>query len=288
MRAIGARIRVVVAAAALAAVVWSVGAAAAQAAPRYVALGDSFAAGPLIPLPIPPWGCLKSSNSYGQIVQRRLRFAEFRDPSCSGAETEDMTQAQGVSPRPNPPQFDSLSADTALVTLTIGGNDIGFSGIAEDCLTPAPSNGSPCRDQYVQGGSDEISRRIAETAPKVAAVLGGVRARSPQARVLLVNYSALFRHEGELGCYPQMPVARGDIRWLREKQLELNAMLAQQAAGNGARLVDVYAASRGRSGCDLPGVRWVEPFIPANAAAPLHPNLLGMRAMADLVVAAAR
>jgi len=264
------------------------GAAAAEAAPRYVALGDSYVAGPLIPLPIPPWGCLKSSNGYGQIVQRRLRFAEFRDPSCSGAETEDMTHSQGVSPQPNPPQFDSLTAETALVTLTIGGNDIGFSSIAEDCVTPVPSNGSPCRDQYVQGGNDEISRRIAETAPKVAAVLQGIRARSPGARILVVNYSAIFPHTTEFGCYPQMPVARGDIRWLREKQVELNTMLAQQAAGNGAGLVDVYAASRGRSACALPVVRWIEPFIPANAAAPVHPNLLGMKAMADLVVAAAR
>jgi hypothetical protein len=66
-----------------------------------------------------------------------------------------------------------------------------------------------------------------------------------------------------------------------------SAMLAEQAAAAGAEVVDVYAASRGRDACALPGVRWVEPYIPASAAAPLHPNLLGMKATADLVVAAA-
>jgi lysophospholipase L1-like esterase len=274
----------ILAAAAMAAVVLA-GAAQAQAAPRYVALGDSFAAGPLIPLQIPPFGCLKSNNDYPHVVQRRLRLAEFRDMTCSGAETEDMTQPQNVWPRPNQPQFSALTPDTALVTLTIGGNDIGFSSIAEDCFRSTPSNGSPCRDRYVVDGRDGISERIAATAPKVAAVLQGIAARSPRARVLVVNYSAIFPHSGP-GCWPQMPVAEGDVPWLRAKQEELNAMLARQARAHGARVVDVYAASRGHDACALPVVRWVEPVIPASAAAPVHPNLLGMRAMGRLVAAA--
>jgi lysophospholipase L1-like esterase len=278
MSSIASRVRVVLVAV-VAAVVF---AGAAQAAPRYVALGDSYAAGPLIPLPLPPFGCLKSSNNYGHIAQRTLGYDEFRDPSCSGAETEDMTAPQNVSPGPNPPQLDSLSADTALVTLTIGGNDIGFSSIAEDCVSLVPF-GSPCRDRYVQGDQDEITRRIEETAPKVDAVLDGIRARSPQAQVLVVNYSAIFPHTGR-GCFPKMPVARGDVPWLREKQEELNAMLARQAVANDAGVVDVYAASVGRDACASSGSRWVEPYVPATAAAPLHPNLRGMRAMAEMVV----
>jgi lysophospholipase L1-like esterase len=257
--------------------------APASAADRYVGLGDSFAAGPLIPVQVRPFGCLKSSNNYANFVQRAKQFAEFRDASCSGAETEDMTQQQNVSPRPNPPQFDSLSADTVAVTVTIGGNDIGFSGIAEDCFSPTPNSGSPCKDQYTAGGQDEISRRIAETAPKVGAVLVGIRERSPSAKVFVVNYSALFPHSGP-GCYPLMPVADGDVPYLRAKQEELNAMIAEQASLNGAHLVDVYAASVGHDACALPGLRWVEPYVPASPAAPLHPNLIGMQAMSNLVL----
>ena len=262
-------------------------AAPASAAPRYVALGDSYAAGPVIPVQLPPFGCLKSSNNYGHLVQLQLRFAEFRDPTCSGAETDDMTAPQGVTPGPNPPQFNSLTAGTTAVTLTIGGNDIGFSSIAEDCFVTQPTSGSPCKDRYTAGGTDEISRRIAEAAPKVASVLSGIATRSPQAKTYVVNYSAIFPHSGA-GCYPQMPVAEGDVAYLRAKQEELNQMLATQAAAAGARLVDVYAASVGHDACALPGLRWVEPVIPANAAAPVHPNLLGMKAMADLVIAAMR
>ena len=260
-------------------------ATSAQAAPRYTALGDSYAAGPLIPLQLPPFGCLKSSNNYAHLAQLTLAYPEFADPTCSGAETRDMTAPQNVTPGPNPPQFDSLTADTALVTLEIGGNDIGFSSIARDCVSPTPQ-GSPCQDKYVVNGQDEISRRIAETAPKVDAVLKGIQARSPLARILVVNYSAILPHKGN-GCWPQMPIARKDVPYLRAKQEELNGMLAQEAAANGAKLVDVYAASVGRDACQLPGIRWVEPVVPVGPAAPLHPNILGMKAMADLVVAAA-
>ena len=272
------RLRVVLAAMAVAAVF----AGAAEAAPRYTALGDSFAAGPLIPNPLAPLGCLKSSNNYGRIAQRTLAFAEYRDATCSGARTDHMTAPQNVSPGgPNPPQLNSLSADTQLVTLTIGGNDIGFSDLAQDCVTVLPF-GSPCRDRYTRGG-DQITARINAAAPKVDAVLDGIRARSPGAKVLVVNYSAIFPHSGN-GCWPKMPVAPADVRWLREKHVQLNAMLAQQAAANGAVIVDVYSASVGRDACAGSGTRWVEPYVPGNAAAPLHPNLRGMQAMAAMVV----
>jgi lysophospholipase L1-like esterase len=272
------RVRVVLAVMAVAAVF----AGAAEAAPRYTALGDSYAAGPLIPTPLSPLGCLKSSNNYGRIAQRTLAFAEYGDATCSGARTDHMTATQNVSPGPNPPQFNSLSADTQLVTLTIGGNDIGFSDLAQDCVSVLPF-GSPCRDRYTRGG-DQISARIAATAPKVAAVLQGIHTRAPLAKLLVVNYSAIFPHSGN-GCWPRMPVTPADVRWLREKQVQLNAMLAQQAGLNGATIVDVYGASVGRDACAGSGTRWVEPYIPGNAAAPLHPNLRGMQAMAAMVVA---
>jgi lysophospholipase L1-like esterase len=274
-------------AAVAAAIVFVTSAAAASAAPRYVALGDSYAAGPVIPVQLPPFGCLKSSSNYGHLVQLQTPFPEFADPTCSGAKTEHMTETQNVDPGPNPPQFDSLTADTTAVTLTIGGNDIGFSSIAQDCFIAQPSNGSPCKDKYTAGGEDEISRRIDKTAPKVAAVLQEIKARSPQSTTYVVNYSAIFPHRGP-GCYPQMPVAKGDVPYLRGKQEELNGMLATQATANGAELVDVYAASVGHDACALPGRRWVEPVVPASPAAPVHPNLLGMKAMADLVIAAMR
>ena len=271
---------------ALAAVLAAALPSAASAEPNYVALGDSYVAGPVIPLQIKPWGCLKSDHNYAHLAAPELGL-DLRDPSCSGAETEDMTQPQGVSPRPNPPQFDKLGVDTEVVTLGIGGNDIGFSSLAEDCFNAGVNDrtGSPCKDMYTAGGTDQISQRIAETAPKVAANLQGIQTRSPGARIFVVNYPAIFPHEGP-GCYAILPVAEGDVVWLREKQQELNQMLADQAAAHGATIVDWYSASRGHDACQLPGIKWVEGAVPANAAAPVHPNLLGMMGAEQVLVAA--
>ena len=136
----------------------------------------------------------------------------------------------------------------------------------------------------MKNGDDEIRDRIAATADDVAGVIQGIRANtSTDTQILVLNYSAIFPHEG-FGCWPKMPVARGDVVWLREKEEELNQMLADQANANGAELVDVYSASEGRDACASSLTRWVEPYVPVNAAAPLHPNLRGMRAMAAMVV----
>jgi lysophospholipase L1-like esterase len=261
------------------------GTAAARKPPQsYVALGDSYTAGPIIPVQqTDPLGCLRSDHNYPHLVASALAVSNFRDPSCSGAETEDMTMPQGVSPGPNPPQFDSLAPDTQLVTIGIGGNDIGFSEIIENCSASTPS-GHPCQDHYVVNGRDELAERIAATAPKVAAVLDGIHQRAPKARIFVVGYLAILPESGP-GCWPQMPIAPDDVPYLRETEKKLKAMLAAPAAANGAKYVDAYAASIGHDACQLPGFRWVEPAVPTTPAAPVHPNLFGMQGYAAAVLA---
>ena len=256
----------------------------AAAAPNdYVALGDSFTAGPLIPnQSLSPLGCLRSSNDYPRVVARTLGL-KLRDVSCSGARTVHMTQTQNVTPGPNAPQFNGLRADTGVVTVGIGGNDIGFSDIVQNCVNYNPW-GRPCRNDYVRNGQDELSNRIRNTAPLIAGVLQGIHSRSPQAEVYIVGYPAILPESG--GCWPQMPLTSTDVGYLRAKEKELNAMIAAQAAANGAIYVDTYTPSIGRDACRSPGTRWVEPIIPAALAAPVHPNARGMAGMGAAVSAA--
>jgi lysophospholipase L1-like esterase len=265
--------------------VLAVAATGARAA-NYVALGDSYAAGPLIPNPVLPLGCLKSSNNYPHRAAPGIGLP-LRDASCSGAETEDMTQPQNVDPDgPNPPQFDSLDAETTVVSVTIGGNDIGFSEVVESCITYNPFS-SPCKNKYASGGKDQLAERIAATAPKVAAVLQGIQARSPAAEVYVLNYPAIFPETGN-GCWPQMPVSFSDAPYLRSTQQKLNAMLATQAAANGATLVNWYQASIGHDACKGTSTRWVEPLVPGTLAAPIHPNKAGMLGGANALLAAVK
>jgi len=261
------------------------GTAAARRAPQsYVSLGDSYTAGPIIPVQqTDPLGCLRSDHNYPHLVAAALGVSDFHDPSCSGAETGDMTNAQGVSPGPNPPQFDSLSTNTQLVTLGIGGNDIGFSEIVENCSSPTPT-GHPCQDHYVVNGHDELSDRIDMTAPKVAAVLQGIHQRAPRAQIFVVAYLAILPESGP-GCWPQLPITPDDVPYLRGVEKKLNAMLATQAGANGAKFADAYTPSIGHDACQIPGFRWVEPAVPASPAAPVHPNLFGMQGYAAAVLA---
>jgi lysophospholipase L1-like esterase len=173
------------------------------------------------------------------------------------------------------------------VTVQIGGNDIGFSSIGRDCASATSNEGTPCQDRYVHDGRDEIAERIQATAPLVAAVIQGIHQRSPRARVFVVNYAAIMPDDGH-GCWPLMPVTDGDAPYLSAKQKELNAMMAAQAAANGAELLDWYTASIGHDACQPPVIRWVEPVVPVNAAAPLHPNLGGMLGASELLTAALR
>src|SRR5262245_36716844 len=118
-------------------------AGAARAAANYVALGDSYAAGPVIPNQIAPFGRLQSDPNYPHLAAPSIGLP-LRDPTCSGATTDDMTNPQQTELETNPPQFDSLDAETTRVSLTIGGNDIGFSEIALSCVTVNPFS-TPCR-----------------------------------------------------------------------------------------------------------------------------------------------
>ncbi|HEX2297111.1 MAG TPA: SGNH/GDSL hydrolase family protein [Pseudonocardiaceae bacterium] len=252
---------------------------------RYVALGDSFAAGPFIPVQrTDPLGCARSSHNYPALIAEDLGVTEFTDVTCSAATTANMTTAQVVLLGSNPPQFDALHPDTDLVTVSIGGNDIGFSDIVLTCgrLSLTEPAGDPCRRQALAGGSDLYAERILQAAPKVAGVLREIHHRAPNASVLLVGYLRIL--PPARGCWPVVPISAGDVPYLDGIQQQLTQMLATQARDNGATFVDAYAASLGHDTCQLPTVKWVEGILPTSPAFPVHPNARGMRAVAELIL----
>lgn len=255
---------------------------------EYVALGDSYVAGPGIPQQSGlPAGCARSDNDYPAMVRATLRPERFRDVSCSGATTANLTGAQPVPGGSNPAQTGALTTSTDLVTVGIGGNDIGFGQLIITCgkLSSSRPQGAACRDHYRQSGADGLSARIQATAPKIDAVLAAIRERAPRARVLLVGYPTILPDTGP-GCYPVVPFSPGDVAWLRETEKDLNAMLADRAARAGAEYVDTYGPSVGHDVCQVPGRKWVEGLLPTSPAAPAHPNALGMRNSAAAVLRA--
>jgi lysophospholipase L1-like esterase len=254
---------------------------------RFVSLGDSYAAGPLIPpqtsLPV---GCLRSDRNYPSVLAATLGAVEHVDVSCSGATTADLGSPQRTPLGTNAAQFDALTATTGLVTLTIGGNDVGFGEIVRECLTRSPlkPGGAACKERYTAGG-DQLAERIAAAAPAVAAALETIGERAPDATVAVVGYPAILPDEGP-GCFPVVPLTAGDVAYLRDTEKRLNAMLAAEARRAGTTFVDTYTPTIGHDVCTPPGTRWVEGLVPTAPAAPVHPNALGMTAMAAAVAEA--
>ena len=252
----------------------------------YVALGDSYAAGPLIPTQSgAPAGCLRSDRNYPSVVARRGGVSDLDDVSCSGATTADLSAPQSTPLGTNPPQLDALTDDTEGVTLTIGANDVGLVQIITECArrSPARPSEAACRDAHTEDGRDVLAARIADTAPAVAAALAEIGQRSPDARVLVVGYPAILPVDGP-GCSPAVPISPADVAYLRETEVALNAMLAEQADAAGVEFVDTYDRFAGHDICQDPGVKWVEGPVPTSPAAPVHPNALGMAEMAALVL----
>ncbi|MFF8449635.1 SGNH/GDSL hydrolase family protein [Streptomyces leeuwenhoekii] len=247
---------------------------------RYVALGDSFSSGPGIPEQTDTV-CGRSSGNYPALVARAVGATTFTDVTCAGADTSHMTSGQDAVP----PQLDALRPDTTLVTLGVGGNDLDLAGVITRCvlLGYLAPQGSPCKQSYTLFGTDEIGSRVDATAPRIEAVLEEIRARSPQATVLLVGYPALFPDDGT-ACRETVALATGDFPWIRDKEKQLNSMLAQQAGAHGATYVDAYTPSVGHDVCKPAGVRWIEPEDTAEAAG-FHPNAAGHRSTADAVLA---
>jgi lysophospholipase L1-like esterase len=253
---------------------------------RYVALGDSYTAGPLIPNQV-DLNCLRSDHNYPTLASASIHSSSFVDVSCSGATTNDiLNPGSGELGITVPAQITAVTSGTALVSVGIGGNDIGFSDIVQTCAEDSVSSpfGSPCKNRYTAGGVDQLAARVNATAPKVAAVLSAVHAAAPGARVLVVGYTAVLPDSG-LGCWPVVPIAYGDVSYLRGVEKALNSMLASTAAANGATYVDVYTPSIGHDSCKSSGIRWTEGLFPGSSAAPFHPNATGEQGMSQAVLA---
>ncbi|MFL5870392.1 MAG: SGNH/GDSL hydrolase family protein [Solirubrobacterales bacterium] len=256
----------------------------------YVALGDSYTAGPLVPNPTgDPIDCGRSDHNYPSLVATAIRPAEFRDVSCGSAQTKDMTAPQTGLPLggTNPPQFNALDSSVDLVTLGIGGNDMGFGGIVETCAElgiQSSGQGHPCSDHYHAGGVDEIAQRLDEkVGPAITRVIDGIHERAPNARLVVVGYPDPVPQPP--GCYPVVPIAAGDLPYLHLVAHNLSATVVDRARAGGAEFVDLLDGSAGHDICQLPPKKWYEGIVPTSPAYPAHPNALGMEFAARQVLA---
>lgn len=262
----------------------------AAAKRSYVALGDSYTAAPLVPETDPDDPCLRSSRNYPALVAEALGDVALTDVSCAGADSTSMIGAQQIGSQLNAAQFDSLSEDTDLVTVGLGGNDFGlFTSLLADCAAAGDlgesgagrAGGTLCSVAATDGSAEDLRLLLPQIESRLTAVLTGVIDRAPAAQVVAVGYPRLLPDSGTC---PELPVARGDYDYVRTLTSGLNDAVAAAASAVGVGFVDVYAASEDNDICAADP--WVNGEVTDPAAAlAFHPFGTEQQAVADLVLA---
>jgi hypothetical protein len=246
---------------------------------EYVALGDSYTSAPLV-LPHDttwvPQDCGQSVFNYPHLVARSIRATRFVDVSCGGATLDNLTEPQGLpAGGTNRPQLDAVGPETDVVTLGMGGNDVGFVGVATDCIRLVlPPLQPGCTPPNAGAPDDPVIRKIQRTEVELGEAIDLIRAKAPRAAVFVVGYPAALPDDG-VACWPYLPIAQDDLPWLLARFRDMNAMLARGAAAHGATYVDIYASSVGHDACQLPGLAWVNGAVLVPPSFPAHPNQLG-------------
>jgi lysophospholipase L1-like esterase len=244
---------------------------------RYVALGSSMAAGPGIRPSAPgaPFGSGRSARNYAHLVGERLQL-DLVDVTFSGATTAHVLTERQRGARP---QIDALDGSEELVTVTIGGNDVGYVPLLMAATLPRPARLFPAigalfdrdlREQALGGVGDSL--REVGTA---------VRQRAPRARVVFVDYLTLLPPDGAAA----PPLSATDAELGRHVATRLEEATAAAAQATGCELVRAGQASRDHHPWSTDpwtvGAGWPLPWRPT----PFHPNAAGMRAVAELVAA---
>ncbi|MEU6698786.1 SGNH/GDSL hydrolase family protein [Pseudonocardia sp. NPDC046786] len=230
--------------------------ASAQQATRYVALGDSYAAGVGAATDAASGECLRGPDAYPALWAERRGPASFSTVACSGATSGEVLARQ----------VRTVSADTSLVTITAGGNDTGFGPVLATCST-APDDETCFR--AVRGGE-----RIAELfAPGgLISVIVAVRLQAPDARIVVLGYPRLFE-PGAACDVPGVPnAARREA--LNRAADTLNDALADAAQRFRGQFVDVRDAFAGHGLCGAEP--WINPPAAGSPAA-YHPTAAGYR-----------
>jgi lysophospholipase L1-like esterase len=254
-RAVVAR-RVVVAKRAVlptaAVLVGAVGSTATASADEYVALGDSYSSGTGTAAYVDQ-ACRRSDAAFPALLASARPGTALTSVACSGATIPDVERNQ----------LDALSPATALVTLTVGGNDAGFTGVIARCALPG----------WVTRCSRPVTRARGflrrELPARLDRLYAAIRLRAPAATVVVAGYPRLLNG---IDCGPVTFFSRAESRLLNGTADLLRDVLRARARAAGFRFADVIPAFDGHAVCDDP--EWLN-GLSAPLRESFHPNAVG-------------
>ncbi|NYH40420.1 lysophospholipase L1-like esterase [Micromonospora jinlongensis] len=230
-------------------------AAPAEAAPsdHYVALGDSYSSGVGAGSYTAESGsCQRSTNAYPALYATNVQPASYRSVACSGATTASVINTQ----------LSALSTTTTLVSVTVGGNDVGFANIMTTCVLYGTNDCVAA----VQAAEDKAR---ADLTNLLRTVYNGIRTRAPSARVVVVGYPVFY----QLGttCVGLSATSRAKIN---EGINLVNDLTRSATQAAGFTFADVRSQFVGHQLCSY-GDKWLHALNFVNLGISYHPTAAG-------------
>lgn len=223
---------------------------------RYVALGDSYSAGTGSgPYSAAGRACERSAEAYPQLWASRHAPASFVSVACTGATTATVRASQ----------LSALTARTTLVTITVGGNDVGFSHVMETCVLEL---NSACLKAIASAESS--ARKILPA--RLDSMLRAIRARAPLASIVLLGYPDLYDLSRSPECVGIGTTKRNALNHGADL---LDRVLSAAAARNGDTFADVRPEFASHQICDG-GASYLNALTyPLDSS--YHPNAAGQK-----------
>ncbi|CAI9415443.1 SGNH/GDSL hydrolase family protein [Nocardioides sp. T2.26MG-1] len=228
--------------------------------------------------------CHRSHNAYSQVLADHNDFeGGLTFVACSGAVAGDLSHSNHSNTGEDP-QLDALDEDTSLVTMTMGGNDIGFADVVTDCILNGEGGVgfiATCQEKHDQ----RIRDRLPELEQELIERYLAIKEKAPNARVIIIGYPQLFP-DNPSDDYHDLLFAEDQV-WMNEMAGLLNSMLADAAAEAGVEFVDPTDAFHGHGiGSDDPWINDLDmggPGLMIADPSSFHPNAAGHAAIADLI-----
>ncbi|QKE83932.1 SGNH/GDSL hydrolase family protein [Arthrobacter sp. NEB 688] len=212
--------------------------AAAAEPDQYVALGDSYASGNGTGWPDLSLSCYRSSLAYAPLVAKARPNTSLTFRACSGAETGDVTGGQTAA----------LSSSTDFVTVSIGGNDVGFVDLILSCVNSWDE--LLCRSTVAK-----VDARIdAELPARLDATYADIRTRAPGAKVMVLGYPKPFA--GNVSCSQAGGVNTREAGLLDGVSAHLDRVLAARAKAAGFTYLDPASTFTGHEVCSATPFVW--------------------------------
>jgi lysophospholipase L1-like esterase len=263
-------------------------AAPAVCSGKWVALGDSYSSGEGVPPFIQPGPatdpkdlCHRSYDAYSQVAPALGVSQNFW--ACSGATTDSFMFGQTLGGNSSEPsQIKRLGPQDSMVSLTMGGNDVGFASVMETCLTK-----SNCQKKL----ASSVQAKEATTAHRLKDLYTAILSAAPNAQVYVLAYPNFLAPGSQLSETCQLEgLEPAEADWIIQQVSNVDASIVNDinkvnASVPGSRLhyVPTFADFAGGEACSSTG-EFVNGLNARHPEYSFHPNQAGQQMLASSLV----